>query len=82
MTQDKHTIHAYDCHEGDGFIFDGEKFLNIAPSMERYAVIRLFKQRDQLIEALEYARRFLKPEDVDMAYIDQALSNAKGGNDE
>ncbi|MGL6052619.1 MAG: hypothetical protein ACRC16_22005 [Aeromonas salmonicida] len=32
-----------------------------------------------LSDALAYARRFLKREDVDMDYIDAALAKARGG---
>lgn len=30
-----------------------------------------------LLEALKYARRFLKPEDVDLTYIDEAIKKAE-----
>lgn len=34
------------------------------------------KDAPSLYEALKYARRFLKPEDVDMAFIDSALAKS------
>lgn len=92
MTQDKHsplpwkTTNGYygpiiDCPDGqervctvDGARSPDEKEANAA------FIVRACNNHYQLVEALKYARRFLKPEDVDMAYIDQALSNAKGGN--
>lgn len=33
---------------------------------------------DTLTEALTYARRFLKPADVDLTFIDAALARARG----
>lgn len=42
-----------------------------------FARHRIDSQRP-LIEALEKARRFMKPEDFDLEYIDAAIKQAKG----
>ena len=43
-----------------------------------FAEAHLFAAAPDLYEALAYARRFLKREDVDMDYIDAALAKARG----
>lgn len=38
----------------------------------------LFAASPDLYEALKYARRFLRPGDVDVAFVDAALAKARG----
>ena len=49
---------------------------------EALATAHLFKASPALYKALTYARRFMKPEDVDVQYIDNVLSYARGETDE
>jgi hypothetical protein len=42
------------------------------------ANFKLIAAAPDLLEALKYAKRFLKPEDVDMAFIDAAIEKAEG----
>lgn len=56
-------------------LLDGKRDnLSVIQSLARH---RIEAQRP-LIEALEYARRFMKPEDFDLEYIDAAIKQAKG----
>lgn len=45
---------------------------------EALAMAHLFKASPALFKALTYARRFMKPEDVDVNYIDGVLAYARG----
>ena len=45
---------------------------------EALAMAHLFKASPALFKALTYARRFMKPEDVDVKYIDNVLAYARG----
>lgn len=45
---------------------------------EQEANFKLIAASPDLLKALKYARRFLKPEDVDIAYIDNIIENAEG----
>lgn len=40
-------------------------------------IVKAVNAHDELVTALKYARRFLKPEDVDTMFIDAALAKAK-----
>ena len=45
---------------------------------EAEASANLIAAAPDLLEALKYAKRFLKPDDVDMTYIDDAIKKAEG----
>ncbi len=46
---------------------------------EEHANARLMAESTKLLEALKYARRFLKPSEVDTVFIDAAIKKAEGG---
>lgn len=54
----------------------GEGFENHQRESEANA--RLIAAAPELLDALVYARRFMKPEDFDIEYIDNAIKKAKG----
>ena|ERR1051325_5103529 len=41
-------------------------------------IVRACNAHDELLEALKYARRFLKPGEHDTAYIDEIIAKATG----
>lgn len=45
---------------------------------EALATAHLFKASPALYKALTYARRFMKPDDIDVQYIDNVLAYARG----
>lgn len=49
---------------------------------EALAMAHLFKASPILYTALTYARRFMKPEEVNVQYIDDVLAYARGAKDE
>lgn len=49
---------------------------------EALAMAHLFKASPVLYQALTYARRFMKPEEVNVQYIDDVLAYARGAKDE
>jgi len=46
-------------------------------SVESEANTKLITAAPELLEALKYARRFLKKEDVDVCFIDAAIARAE-----
>ena len=44
------------------------------------AVLARYADATELLEALRYARRFLKPADHDTAFIDSAITKATGAH--
>ena len=46
---------------------------------EEHANARLMAESTKLLEALKYARRFLKTSEVDTVFIDAAIKKAEGG---
>lgn len=49
---------------------------------EALVTAHLFKASPSLFKALTYARRFMKPDDFDVNYIDNVLAYARGETEE
>lgn len=47
---------------------------------ENLANAALIAAAPEMLEALKYARRFLKPEGADLSFIDAAIAKAEGRN--
>ena len=74
-----HTQGPWSCVPGKFFIVysyvDDEPIA--VPKTEANAA--LIAAAPELLEAMKYARRFLKPADADTAFIDAAIAKATGG---
>ena len=74
-----HTQGPWSCVPGEFFsvysYVDGEPIA--VPKTEANAA--LIAAAPELLEAMKYARRFLKPADADTAFIDAVITKAEGG---
>lgn len=52
--------------------------LNSDPRFLAAEIVRLRADRDRLLKALRYARRFLNTRDHDTAFVDSAINNDQG----
>ena len=81
-------ILASDCVIGDGFLFNGEKFIKVAPSMEAYAIFNRDKIIADLLEALKWYVKHDDANEGDEYYMDgqnkakAAILKAGGNFDE